>query len=690
MALTVDVVTERSKAEAADLRPGDVIVAINGESAAGMLHAEAQSKIRQSSSPLRLLLDRSSAASPGQTNGESSVEVLATRSQGGVRTHRNSQFSLRSSSSSPASLSPTPSSPSSTLPPTSPQPLPGEALFSRSFQNLTLSPGPAADRLSHEGRLGSRQAGRGRAGDSAVLVLPPSRSISPRLSVDLLGEDSEVFKMLQENREGRAPPRQSSSFRLLQEALEAEERGGTPASLPSLLSPQSSLPTSRALATPPKLHTCEKCNTSIANQAVRIQEGRYRHPGCYTCADCGLNLKMRGHFWMGQPGARLAAVWYPASPARIDGSQTPPVDSWKEDGELSGLERQVPVLKLASRDSGVEMAVGDSPLTSSLGLSQDSLDCEPMRCPGSPATESSAHLGRLRASRKLEQVLERSRWRPASPAGWRRHCCSSGVPKELRTCEKHLFGAGEQEANEAGLEEAEVAGGWGPEAWACLPGQGLRYLEHLCLVLEQMARLQQLCLQLQARRPPGNPAEEVEPAPVPSHDPGSEGRGPWEQLSQTEETGAKAASPPQVRVPRANSRRLSEAPAEPAHTFPSSQGHRARNSGEDDGVLVWSRTFVLAVVTAVLGNSARGTLLGGSVVTAAPSAQLGLSHWNKVKVLLSRIRWRNHRHPAPPADPDDPAPRTESGDFPERPLSRPHRKTFMPSLTVKKQRAKNL
>ena len=41
----------------------------------------------------------------------------------------------------------------------------------------------------------------------------------------LLREDSEVFKMLQENREARMAPRQSSSFRLLQEALEAEERG---------------------------------------------------------------------------------------------------------------------------------------------------------------------------------------------------------------------------------------------------------------------------------------------------------------------------------------------------------------------------------------------------------------------------------------------------------------------------------
>ncbi|XP_016814697.2 PDZ and LIM domain protein 2 isoform X1 [Pan troglodytes] len=251
--IMVTKVAERGKAKDADLRPGDIIVAINGESAEGMLHAEAQSKIRQSPSPLRLQLDRSQATSPGQTNGDSSLEVLATRFQGSVRTYTESQSSLRSSYSSPTSLSPRAGSPFS--PPPSSSPLTGEAAISRSMD-------------SEGGSL-------------------------------LLDEDSEVFKMLQENREGRAAPRQSSSFRLLQEALEAEERGGTPAFLPSSLSPQSSLPTSRALATPPKLHTCEKCSTSIANQAVRIQEGRYRHPGCYTCADCGLNLKMRGHFWVG-------------------------------------------------------------------------------------------------------------------------------------------------------------------------------------------------------------------------------------------------------------------------------------------------------------------------------------------------------------------------------------------------------
>ncbi|XP_073856578.1 PDZ and LIM domain protein 2 isoform X6 [Macaca fascicularis] len=171
--IMVTKVAERGKAKDADLRPGDIIVAINGESAEGMLHAEAQSKIRQSPSPLRLQLDRSQAASPGQTNGDSSLEVLATRFQGSVRTHTESHSSLRSSYSSPTSLSPRAGSPFS--PPPFSSPLAGEAAISRSFQSLACSPGlPAADRLSYSGRPGSRQAGLGRAGDSAVLVLPPS------------------------------------------------------------------------------------------------------------------------------------------------------------------------------------------------------------------------------------------------------------------------------------------------------------------------------------------------------------------------------------------------------------------------------------------------------------------------------------------------------------------------------------
>ncbi|XP_045854491.1 uncharacterized protein C8orf58 homolog isoform X2 [Meles meles] len=348
-----------------------------------------------------------------------------------------------------------------------------------------------------------------------------------------------------------------------------------------------------------------------------------------------------------------------------DAAQGCSLDSWKRDGQLRGPRRQQPLLKLASRDSGVEMVVGDGPLTTSPELSQVCLDFEPTGSPEPLAfapVEPPAHLGRFLANRKLEQVLERSRQLPTSLASMSRHR-SSLNPRCEPECQAPLFGAREQEATEAetdleaGLDEAEVAGGLGPEAWACLPGQGLRYLEHLCLVLEQMARLQQLYLQLQTQRPPPvselqdlqasggqHPeAEEEEtegavgeptlaPSPPPSRDPGGEVH---ELLSQTQEAGAETAAPLKVGLSSANPPRLLEAAAEPAQVFPPSQGH-------------------------------------------------------KVKVLLNRIRWRGPKHPESPALPDGPAPRIESKGVPERPPCQPLRKTFMPSFVVKKQRAKNL
>lgn len=39
--------------------------------------------------------------------------------------------------------------------------------------------------------------------------------------------ESEVYKMIQENKESRAAPRQSNTFKMLQEVLEADEKGET-------------------------------------------------------------------------------------------------------------------------------------------------------------------------------------------------------------------------------------------------------------------------------------------------------------------------------------------------------------------------------------------------------------------------------------------------------------------------------
>ncbi|XP_063787854.1 PDZ and LIM domain protein 2 [Pseudophryne corroboree] len=117
-------------------------------------------------------------------------------------------------------------------------------------------------------------------------------------------EDSEVYKMLQGNQETRTSPRQSSSFRLLQEALESNPDGISTA-LPSRLSPNVQKPASSPLqkpithTVPSPQRVCERCNLGISDVAVRISEARHRHPACYVCADCGLNLRMRGHFWAG-------------------------------------------------------------------------------------------------------------------------------------------------------------------------------------------------------------------------------------------------------------------------------------------------------------------------------------------------------------------------------------------------------
>ncbi|XP_005071067.1 uncharacterized protein C8orf58 homolog isoform X4 [Mesocricetus auratus] len=295
-------------------------------------------------------------------------------------------------------------------------------------------------------------------------------------------------------------------------------------------------------------------------------------------------------------------------------------------------EGQMPLLKLASQDSGMEMVVGDSPLATLSGLSQDSLNLEPMGSPELP----SAQLDRLLARRKLDQVLERSLEFPSL----------SGQRRPMQLLSKPVGGvpifAGELESTEAdteleaGLEEAKVVGDMESGALTCLPGQGLRYLEHLCLVLEQMARLQQLYLQLQTQRPSRDPEEEELALALSSssHTPDNRVQGHREQPNRTRDPGAEAASLPEVGVP--------EALLDSTHTLPCSQGHK------------------------------------------------DLSHWDKVKVLLNRIRWRSPRLPEPPAPPDGSGPRMEFRNLSERIQCHSHRKTFIPTLVVKKPRAKNL
>lgn len=52
-----------------------------------------------------------------------------------------------------------------------------------------------------------------------------STSSPSDFAMNRFDKDSEVYKMIQENKEARVAPRQSNTFKMLQEVLEADERG---------------------------------------------------------------------------------------------------------------------------------------------------------------------------------------------------------------------------------------------------------------------------------------------------------------------------------------------------------------------------------------------------------------------------------------------------------------------------------
>ncbi|XP_066500540.1 PDZ and LIM domain protein 2 [Hoplias malabaricus] len=313
-AITVSKVNAGSKAEMARLQPGDIIMEINGENTGDMLNVEAQNKIKNCKTQLQLLVERPAPLSPGQTNGINSTEQLVGRFQEAVQVSRDENQNYREYSiSSPASLSPGPYSPE---PPSSPD-RKGERITPTSNKSMQLRS------WSPEEKISSHRVSRPLSQEfssvefrsnsvSSRTPTPPGQysphspverelSNSPRRSSDLamqrFDRDSEVYKMIQENKESRSAPRQSNTFKMLQEVLEADEKEAA-LKFPGKLSPSPPKPVS-AVAGVQKFHSCEKCGTNIVTQAVKIIDDRFRHPECYTCTDCGLNLKMRGHFWVG-------------------------------------------------------------------------------------------------------------------------------------------------------------------------------------------------------------------------------------------------------------------------------------------------------------------------------------------------------------------------------------------------------
>ncbi|XP_051779451.1 PDZ and LIM domain protein 1 isoform X1 [Erpetoichthys calabaricus] len=108
---------------------------------------------------------------------------------------------------------------------------------------------------------------------------------------------SEVYKMLQENQEAAEPPRQSASFKVLQEILESDEKGDgdKPSGFRSVRAPISKI--GGSVGNAEKLPVCDKCGSGIVGAFIKLRQ-KFVHPDCYTCSDCGMKLKQKGHFFV--------------------------------------------------------------------------------------------------------------------------------------------------------------------------------------------------------------------------------------------------------------------------------------------------------------------------------------------------------------------------------------------------------
>ncbi|XP_077786820.1 PDZ and LIM domain protein 1 isoform X3 [Podarcis muralis] len=231
--LTISRVTPGSKAAAANLCIGDVIMSIDGEDTESMTHLEAQNKIKGCIDEIILTVGRT----------ESKIWSPLVTEEGKTNPYKMNLASQ-------------------------PQlPVPFQRAFSMTYEPLKLPP--------HS------------------LSLEQLNQPAGNLVID---RDSEVYKMLQENQDSAEPPRQSTSFLVLQEILESEEKDpNKPSGFRSVKAPTTKVAAS--IGNSQKLPVCDKCGSGIVGVFVKLRE-KHLHPECYVCSDCGTNLKQKGHFFV--------------------------------------------------------------------------------------------------------------------------------------------------------------------------------------------------------------------------------------------------------------------------------------------------------------------------------------------------------------------------------------------------------
>ncbi|XP_030627015.1 PDZ and LIM domain protein 1 [Chanos chanos] len=267
--LTISRVTPGSKAAQANLCIGDMILAINGEPTEGMTHLEAQNKIKGCSEEMALSIDRSESKmwSPmGSEDGRTNPYKMNLASEPQEVKHIGSAHNR------------------SALP------------FAASGSKVVTSQynSPSGLYSSENIKTFNDTVDTAKTVTTAGEPQSTQDASKPGQLQPHLAANSEVYKMLQENQESNEPPRQSASFKVLQEILETGD-SEKPAGFRSVKAPTNKIGSSVGNAE--KLPVCDKCGSGIVGMVVKLRD-KFRHPECYVCSDCEVNLKQKGHFFV--------------------------------------------------------------------------------------------------------------------------------------------------------------------------------------------------------------------------------------------------------------------------------------------------------------------------------------------------------------------------------------------------------
>nr|Q9PU47.1 RecName: Full=PDZ and LIM domain protein 3; AltName: Full=Alpha-actinin-associated LIM protein [Gallus gallus]CAB53970.1 alpha-actinin associated LIM protein, smooth muscle isoform (smALP) [Gallus gallus] len=260
--LIITRITPGSKASTANLCPGDIIVAINGLSTENMTHNDAQERIKAAAHQLSLRIERA----------ETKLWSPQVSEDGKANPYK---INLEAE--------------------------PQEFKPIGTAHNRRAQPFVAAANIDDKRQVVSSSynspIGLYSSGNIQDALHGQLRSLIPNASQNdpapAAVPQSDVYRMLHSNQEEPSQPRQSGSFKVLQNLVSEED--GRPVGTRSVKAPVTKIPT--GLPGAQKVPQCDKCGSGILGTVVKARD-KYRHPECFVCSDCNLNLKQKGYFFV--------------------------------------------------------------------------------------------------------------------------------------------------------------------------------------------------------------------------------------------------------------------------------------------------------------------------------------------------------------------------------------------------------